>query len=650
MLDKVSVGRDGVMSSIKFEEGYIFRNNRSITSLPDIALTELVANAWDAGALMVDITIPIEDESSISITDDGCGMSEDEFMERWMTLNYNRAKHQGKEVTFPPDMQIENKKRIAYGRNGVGRHGMLCFSDRYSVETWRDGIGMKFVIGVTSGEEPFSIVSKEQIKRDGHGTTISAFVSRNKPVLDNIKDILSARFIYDPQFILRVNGENLTLFSRDNDIQNIEVVTADGVKLSISIVDSSKTAHISRRHGIAFWVGGRLVGNPSWSYRKWQFLDARYKIAKRYTIIVQTEDVIDDVFPDWTGFYDTSKMDNVYAEVNKVITELVSDVMEEQITELKSDIIDEKRRDLERLSISEKREISSFMDVVTKKNPMIATEFLEISVEALMQIQQAKKGTELLSQLSAMRPEELDSLSDLLKAWDINDIINVIDEIDRRILVVEAISRVYENKNTDELHTLHPLVLNAKWLFGAEFDSPMFVSNRALNTVVKSLFKDSEYDLKAIANPRKRPDIVCLNGSTMRTVCTERRDVEAGEIMKPDQILIIELKRGGFEIGAVEVAQAENYIRQIKKAGVLHNEAFIHAFVVGAEIGDIDAHRKLDSGLVDVVTYGILVDSAKIKLFGLKDKLEEHYNNIGDESLVERALKEPNQMSLADYK
>lgn len=638
------------MSSIKFEEDYIFRNNRSITSSPDIALTELVANAWDAGALTVSITIPVGDESYISISDDGCGMSEDEFMERWMTLNYNRAKHQGSEVTFPPDIQIKNKKRIAYGRNGVGRHGMLCFSDRYSVETWRDGIGMRFVIGVTSGDEPFSIVSKDKIEKDGHGTTISAYVTRNMPELDSIKDILSARFIYDPQFVLKVNGEELTLASSDDDVKNFEKITEDGVTLNISIVDSTKTAHVSKRHGVAFWVGGRLVGSPSWSYRKWQFLDARYKFAKRYTIIVQTEDIIDDVLPDWTGFYDTLKMDNVYSEVNKVITELVSEVMEEQVTDLKRDVIDEKRGELESLSISEKREISSFMDMVTKKNPMIASEFLENSVEALMQIQQAKKGTELLAQLSAMSPEELNSLSDLLKAWDINDVINVIDEIDKRILVVEAISRVFENKNTDELHTLHPLVLNAKWLFGAEFDSPMFVSNRALNTVVKSLFKEKEYDLEAIANPRKRPDIVCLNRSTLRTVCTERRDIESGEMMKPDQILIIELKRGGFEIGEDEVAQAQNYVRQIKKSGILHKESFIHAFVVGAQIGDIDAHRKSDSGVVDVVTYGILVDTAKTKLFGLKEKLEEHYNNIGDESLVEKALKEPMQMSLVDYK
>ena len=67
------------MAEIKFEEGYLFRNNRAITSSPDIALTELVANAWDAGALKVDITLPYEDSKQISIKDNGCGMTEEEF-------------------------------------------------------------------------------------------------------------------------------------------------------------------------------------------------------------------------------------------------------------------------------------------------------------------------------------------------------------------------------------------------------------------------------------------------------------------------------------------------------------------------------------------------------------------------------------------
>ena len=56
---------------IQFEEGYIFRNNRSITSTPDVAITEYVANAWDAGAYNVDIFIPEQESDIISVEDDG---------------------------------------------------------------------------------------------------------------------------------------------------------------------------------------------------------------------------------------------------------------------------------------------------------------------------------------------------------------------------------------------------------------------------------------------------------------------------------------------------------------------------------------------------------------------------------------------------
>lgn len=123
-------------STVYFEENYIFRNNKSITSNNDVALTEFVANAWDAGAHNVNITIPYEDHEEIAVEDDGTGMDDAEFHNRWMTLNYDRQKHQGKEVSFPPD--AESTKRIAYGRNGIGRHGMLCFADSYTIETWKE--------------------------------------------------------------------------------------------------------------------------------------------------------------------------------------------------------------------------------------------------------------------------------------------------------------------------------------------------------------------------------------------------------------------------------------------------------------------------------------------------------------------------------
>ena len=67
---------------------------------------------WDAGAHNVSITIPYEEHEEIIVEDDGTGMTDEEFHSRWMTLNYDRQKRQGKEVSFPPDAY--GTKRIAY--------------------------------------------------------------------------------------------------------------------------------------------------------------------------------------------------------------------------------------------------------------------------------------------------------------------------------------------------------------------------------------------------------------------------------------------------------------------------------------------------------------------------------------------------------
>jgi len=629
-------------TSIQFEDGYISRNHRAVTSVPDISITEFVANAWDAGAYNVAITIPKADGEILSVEDDGIGMSDVEFRQRWMTLNYDRQKRQGKTVVFPLD--TESYVRIAYGRNGIGRHGMLCFSNYYTVETWKNGICNEYDIAESAGSEPFKIARHAQYDKIGHGTKIRAYVQRNRPDTASMTDIISARFLHDPRFVVKVNDRHIDLLEHKGIYDQREILLENGVKLNLIIIDSTKTAMKSQQHGIAFWVSGRLVGNPSWTYGRIQFLDGRVKIAKKYTLVVQTDDLIDEVLPDWTNFIDTPKMNEVYSLLKPYVDEFISSVMSEQVEELQQDIIRETRDDLKTLTLSGQRDVSVFIEAITEKSPIVSPEFLKAAVETIIKLEQAKMGEQLLNQLCQMSTNDLDRLSELLSKWDVDDILSVISEVDKRITVIEAISRVFNDKKTDELHTLHPLVLSAKWLFGAEFDSPMFVSNVALTTVVKSLFKDADYDVTELTNPRKRPDIVCLNQSTFRTVCTDRPDVEAGNVMKPDQILVIELKRGGAAIGAKEVMQAENYVRQINKSGVLHKAAMVTAYVVGATIGDIDCSRKTDSGQIVVVTYGQLVETASKKLFGLREQLMQHYEKIGNNSIVEKALKESEQL------
>ncbi len=631
-------------NAVHFEENYIFRNNKSITSNNDIALTEFVANAWDAGAHNVNITIPYEEHKEIVVEDDGTGMSDEEFRSRWMTLNYARQKRQGKEVIFPPDSDAT--KRIAYGRNGIGRHGMFCFANYYTVETWKDGLCNVYDISVSHGEAPFTITKHTTESRSGHGTKIKTSVQRHLPNADAMTDILSARFLYDPKFIVKINGKNIDLSQHRGMIFQKDFITEANAKMSMVVIDSEKTASKSQQHGIAFWVSGRLVGQPSWTYGKITFLDGRSRPAKRYTIIIKTDDLIDDVLPDWSGFTESANMINHYRSIKQEVDSFIKTVMKEHISEVRLDVIRDSRDELEALNITGQRNISAFIEKITEENPVISQEYLRSAIGAMISIEKAKKGELLLSQLSQMSAEQIDKLADILNSWDVDDIATVIGEIDKRIVVVEAIQRIYNDKSTDELHTLHPLVLNSRWLFGAQYDSPMFVSNSSLTTVVKSLFKDEDYDLSAIENPRRRPDIICLKEYSVKAVCTDRIDTTAGEIMKPDQILIVEVKRGGFEITDDEVTQVEYYVRQIRKSAALHSSATIDAYVVGAKLGDIDPEKTTTSGRIHAVTYGHLVETATGKLFRLRQRLKEHYDALGQESIVEQALKVDTQIKM----
>ena len=631
-------------SMVYFEENYIFRNNKSITSNNDIALTEFVANAWDAGAHNVSITIPYKEDEEIIVEDDGTGMTDEEFRSRWMTLNYDRQKRQGKEVSFPPE--VDMTKRIAYGRNGIGRHGMLCFSNSYIVETWKDGQCNIYDIAVSHGDAPFKIFRHTTEPRTGHGTKIRASVKRHLPDADAMTDILSARFLYDPKFVVKINGNKIDLSQHRGVVSKKEFTTDTKATLSMIVIDSEKTAAKSQQHGIAFWISGRLVGQPSWTYGKTTFLDGRFKAAKRYTIIIKTDDLIDEVLPDWSGFVDSSNMSSVYQCIKREVDIFIKTVMKEHISEVRLDVIRDARDELETLNITGQRNVSAFIEKVTEDNPVISPEYLHNAVGAVISIEKAKKGEILLSQLAQMSADQIDKLADILNTWDVDDIATVIGEIDKRIVVVEAIERIYNDKNTEELHTLHPLVLNSRWLFGAQYDSPMFVSNSALTTVVKELFKEEDYDLEMIENPRRRPDIVCLKKYSIKAVCTDRVDHASGDIMKPDQILIIEVKRGGFEITSDEVSQVEYYVRQIRKSAVLHSSATIDAYVVGTKLGDIDPEKETSSGRIHAVTYGHLVETATGKLFRLRQRLQEHYNALDQESIVEQALKEAKQLKM----
>ena len=620
-----------------FEDDYLIRSlGGSITSQPEVALTELVANAWDAGATEVKIFIPNEKGQILTVEDNGIGMSQNEFYSRWMKLGYNRIKHQSKKVIFPKGVK---ETRFAYGRNGVGRHGLLCFNDsEYNITTKKEGNSKMFTVTITTQVkgQPIAITKKKEKDTDKniHGTKLEVIVTQNLPNVERIRDIISAKFLHDPQFKIEINRVRLQLEDLKGILNKTLIKVPDtDISLEAYFVDSQKSSRKSIYQGIALWQGGRLVGEPSWILGQEAILDGRWTLAKRYTFVISTNDLADEVKEDWTGFRNSEIMKKVYNEVSNYVNEKFAELSRSSIAETKARIKQDLKDKLKDVSPLTLYEIDEAIESISIESPKATPESYNIAVEAIINLEKSKNGRELLQKLAKFNDDDIDGLNQMLEKWTVKDALTVLSEIDRRLTIIEAIRKLSTDPNINELQTLHPLVTEARWLFGPEYDSAEYISNRQLQTVIKTLFKGKSIERKDI-NYQKRPDIVCFDNSTMSITGTEDffNDMEISTLTK---ILIIELKKGGFKVNRKERDQVQGYAEDLI---ISFPNVRVNAFVVGDSIGDnLQRNWGNDSVKVYVSTFSQLVDTAEKRLFGLRTKLSTMYNDVPGMELYRQA-------------
>lgn len=638
---------DQPLQASLFEEDYLVRELGQLARVPQISLTELVANAWDAGATHVHLTLPGVVGGKLVVEDDGHGMTPEQFRVRWMTLRYDRLKHQGQFVEVPPGRRIQQRR--PFGRNGVGRHGLLCFDDSYEVQTWRDGVLTTFVVGTESGPSPFVLRSETSGLREGCGTRLSVNVMRNLPDPGEILTVLATRFIHDPEFKIKVNGRQLEFHDLVGVISDELLDLGDGRSAKVIVIDSTRLNHSSIHQGVAFWVRHRLVGAPSWSIGSDFHIDGRSRFARRYKVIVDTEGYESEVLADWTGFHDSVTVRKMFMEVANHLEKVTLELAKEVAEEASEEALAKNRKELVDLGKGARFEVAEFTRGIAQAHPTVSPDFLATAVKAVINLEKSKSGSALLQQLSEISSDDVCRLESLLSNWSLKDALSVLDEIDVRISTIEAIKHLASDRDTDELHTLHPLILRSRWLFGPEYESPEYTSNATLQTVAKELFKRK--DVKFV-NGKQRPDIVVLpddHTTWQMTGIEEMSPVDSG-LVQIRQVLVIELKRGGFEITRDEVNQASGYVQDIHGAATMSGNPFVHAWVVGHSVkAGTEREARLGDpvyGRVSATTYASLVDTANTRLLRLRTRLAERYDSFPRDELLDRVLKRPEQWEL----
>lgn len=362
-------------------------------------------------------------------------------------------------------------------------------------------------------------------------------------------------------------------------------------------------------------------------------LDGRTQEAKRYSVVVQTNDLADFIKEDWTGFIKDDRLKPIFAKIEESILKMFTEIAKDNIDETTKTIKKQYKSEYNDLTPLGKYEFNEAIKHITLNNPTAKTESISLAVETILNLEKTRSGSELLIKLSVLSNDDIVGLNTLLENWTIKDALTVLDEIDKRISVIEAIRKLSNDSSVDELHILHPLIASARWIFGPEFDSPEYSSNSQLQTTVEKVF-GKKIDKKFFNNNRKRPDIVVMGNSTFSITGTIDFDHENG-ISNINKILIIELKRGGFKLGREERNQAVGYVEDFMNCGTIIGNPYISAYIVGESFSEkiqpiqtIENENKVEMGKVQICLFSQIVDSSERRLFNLRSRLNEKYSDI----------------------
>lgn len=240
------------------------------------AIAELIANAYDADASEVKISLQDDGgEKSITVSDDGCGMSFDDINEKFLCIGRKRRTDDGE---YSP-----SGKRKITGRKGLGKLAFFGIGDSIEISTIKDHHQTVFTLCWTdilsSGKEyepKFEVYDVEQ----EHGTTIKLYNLKRKSSFDKtgLCSSLSKLFNFtDSSFAICVtlNNDEPTLINRELRLDGLQYEIEWNIPKDLTNKDFCNEKNIFGRiiaaekplntelRGITLFARGRMVNSPS---------------------------------------------------------------------------------------------------------------------------------------------------------------------------------------------------------------------------------------------------------------------------------------------------------------------------------------------------------------------------------------------------
>lgn len=231
------------------------------------ALSEAVANGWDADADRVKITLSQE---QVVIEDNGVGMTLDDVNDKFLMVGYDRRR-------VGPD--TTPKGRPIMGRKGIGKLSLFSIADDVVVQTVRSGSpqeafhmhveAIREAIDSRRNYNPDVVATAEDLTK---GTRITLSELKNKNIAatrEALRRRLARRFsvIGTEEFQVVLDGEPIAYTDRD-DLKQVQFVWQIGKPLAVNFADERLFPRFDKSKPPSV-VPGVIDAEQGWTVTGW---------------------------------------------------------------------------------------------------------------------------------------------------------------------------------------------------------------------------------------------------------------------------------------------------------------------------------------------------------------------------------------------
>ncbi|CAN5392337.1 hypothetical protein BH09CHL1_BH09CHL1_20270 [soil metagenome] len=534
----------------------------------DLALIELIANSWDAGATVVNVIVPEpdgydKDTSEYVIEDNGCGMSADQIQSEYLVVGRNRRETGG----------AESNGRRVMGRKGVGKLAGFGMSKRMTVETWQGDELTQFALDINAlkakdgtpedkkiegtiypaGAQPFS---------SGTRLILSALTHKTPQGMDELRVAIGRRFSRSAQgeMSIKVNGvpveiPSLALVHREPEGEGFaEEALSDGNVIRYFAGYTEKIINPIEMRGFAVYANEKTAQAPPFFFNVEGTASGQH--GTRYVYGEIYADFLDKGVDsdsdristdrqeiDWESDEAAALKEWGEALSRKLLRDWAS--RKERTVREKLALDEDHQRRLARLDPPSQKQFGKLVEQLSKSSAE-ADDIMGL-ISPLLQTFEYRHFHDLTEQIETAAtsdPEELLSLLSMLRDWKVLESRAILEIIKGRLQIIEKFYEMIVNDIAEVGHetgddNLHDLIAEYPWLLQPDWQ--VLAEEKTVTKLLRAMSDEEPLD----PTDKERLDFLALANENL--------------------LVVVEIKRSGHAIEYEEVQRAERYAEKLRR-------------------------------------------------------------------------------------